>query len=89
MRCWHIVFLLLLTGCASVSPEQFVGPNGNTAYSMRCSGMGRTLDDCYKKAEKLCPDGYTVIDAASSIIAFPMDGGIMAVPQRSLSIECK
>lgn len=36
-----------LVACAAIEPQQFVGPNSKTAYSMKCSGMGRTLDACY------------------------------------------
>ena len=48
-----IAFLAALAGvvgCASVAPVKFVGPNGKAAYSMRCSGMGRSMEECYQKA---------------------------------------
>ena len=89
MRILMIGLLLLLTSCASVQPREFRGPNGRTAYSMRCSGMGRTLDDCYQKAGELCPAGYDIVDRASGTIALPVRGGILAAPQHSLAIECK
>jgi hypothetical protein len=53
--------LVLLSGCASVNPQPFVGPSGNYAYSMKCSGMGRDWDDCLQKAGELCPDGYSIV----------------------------
>lgn len=57
---------------------------------MRCSGMGRTLDACYKKAGDLCPTGYSIIDRASGTVAVPVSGGgFIAAPKRSLAIECK
>ena len=84
-----VLTALLLTSCASIKPQQFVGPNGGTAYSMRCSGMGRTLDACYKKAGEVCPQGYTIIDRASGIVAVPIRGSIMAAPQHNIAIECK
>ena len=81
---------LLVAACAAIEPQQFVGPNGKTAYSMRCSGMGRTLDACYKKAGEICPSGYTIIDRASGTVAVPVyGGGIVAAPQHNLAIECK
>ncbi len=80
---------LMLASCASVTPSEFRGPNGRTAYSMRCSGMGRTLDDCYRKAGELCPAGYTIIDRASGTVAVPVGGGIVAAPQHNLAVECK
>lgn len=89
MRLLTVVLLLLLASCASVQPREFRGPNGRPAYSMRCSGMGRTLDDCYQKVGELCPGGYDIVDRASSIVAVPVSGGVMAAPQHNLAIECK
>jgi hypothetical protein len=40
----------VVVGCAAIEPVQIVGPSGKTAYTMRCSGAGRTLEACYKKA---------------------------------------
>lgn len=52
--------------------------------------MGRTLDDCYKKAGELCPSGYNIIDRASGTVAIPVTGGgILAAPQHNLAVECK
>ena len=80
----------LLTACAAIEPKQFVGPNSKTAYSMKCSGMGRTLDACYKKAGEVCPGGYNIIDRASGTVGMPMaNGGTMMVPQHNIAIECK
>ena len=79
---------LILSGCA-VEPKQFIGPNGKTAYSMRCSGMGRSLDECYQKAGEMCPNGYTIVDRSTGTVAVPVNGSIMAAPQNNLAIECK
>jgi hypothetical protein len=82
--------LAFLVACAAIEPQQFVGPNSKTAYSMKCSGMGRTLDACYKKAGEVCPAGYNIIDRTTSIVGIPMQGGgTMIAPQHSLAIECK
>lgn len=89
MRILYVAIPLFLTAYAAIEPQQFVGPNGKTAYSMRCSGMGRTLDACYKKAGEVCSSGYTIIDRASGTVAVPVNGGIMAAPQHNLAIECK
>ena len=90
MRFWILTLALLLVSCASVQPQEFRGPNGKTAYSMRCSGMRRTLDDCYKKAGELCPSCYNIIDRASGTVAIPVTGGgILAAPQHNLAVECK
>ena len=80
---------LLLTACVAVDPQQFVGPNGKSAYSMQCSGKGRTLDACYQKAGEVCPSGYTIIDRASGTLGVPMSGGTVMIPQHQMAIECK
>lgn len=90
LRLGSLFLMLLLMSCAEIQPKEFRGPNGKTAYSMKCSGMGRTLDDCYKKAGELCLSGYTIIDRASGTVAVPTSGGgIIAAPQHHLAIECK
>lgn len=82
-----IVFsgLSLMIGCMAVQPIKFVGPNGKTAYTMKCSGMGRTLEDCYIKAGEVCPNGYSIVDRATG---YSQIGNIGAV-QHSLAVECK
>lgn len=79
-----------LTSCATIEPKRFVGPNGGVAFSMDCSGMGRTLDACFQKAGDLCPSGYNIVNRTTGMVAIPMSGGgFMAAPQHSLAIECK
>lgn len=77
--------LFFLTACMGVSPVKMTGPNGKAAYSMKCSGMGRTLEDCYLKAGEICPNGYVIVDRASG---YAQIGSIGAM-QHSLVIECK
>ncbi len=81
---------LYLAACASISPVEVNGPKGKPAFSMECSGFGRTLEACYKKAGELCPSGYNIIDRASSVVGIPQsNGSTMMAPQHSLFIECK
>lgn len=89
MRFLNISILLLLASCASVQPQEFKGPNGKTAYSMQCSGMGRTLHECYQKAAEVCPGGYHIIDRASETGAVPIGGSWVPATRQSLAIECK
>lgn len=80
----------VLAGCAaSVNPEPFVGPSGDDAYSMKCSGMGRDWDDCLRTAGELCPDGYSVVGQNSEAIGVPFQDGMLIAPKRNLSVECK
>ncbi|WP_430474963.1 hypothetical protein ACQ0MK_04245 [Thalassospira lucentensis] len=81
--------ILPLSGCAAIQPEMFSGPNGRVAYHMECSGMGRTLGDCYKKAGEICPQGYQVLDNSSDLVGIPVNGTTMLATKRSIAIECK
>ncbi len=78
-----------VAACASIDPKSFSGPNGKPAYSMRCSGMGRTLDACYQKAGEVCPNGYNIIDRSSGTIDVPTSSGMLIAPKESLAVECK
>ncbi len=80
-----LIISMLFTSCASINPTTFVGPNGKSAYSMQCSGLGRTIDDCYKKAGEVCPNGYTIVDHSSNLVG---SGGMIATNE-ALAIECK
>ena len=84
-----LLFTVLLASCASIEPNQFVGPDGNTAYSMKCSGLGRTLDDCYQKAGELCPSGYKIVNLTLETVIVPSGDSVIAAPKRNLAIECK
>ena len=87
MKLRHLAPLLLLAACTVIDPQQFVGPNGKAAYSMRC---GDALDACYKKSGEICPSGYVIIDRATGTIAVPVYGsGTIATPEHTLVIECK
>ena len=81
---------ILLLGCAvAIEPKQFLGPNSKTAYSMKCSGNGRTLEGCYQKAGELCPGGYNIVDRTNGTVGIPMQSGTLMVPQYGIAIECK
>jgi hypothetical protein len=88
MRVLFLLSLLLLSGCP-IQPHPFKGPNGRMAYSMKCSGIGRSLDTCYDKASELCPDGYAIIDRSSEIVAAPTSIGMMATTKQYIAVECK
>jgi len=83
ISCGMVLFVL---GGCGITPTKFNGPNGRTAYSMRC---GNNLDACYEKAGELCPDGYDIIDRASGTVAIPYGKAFIAAPRHNLAIECK
>ena len=88
MRIWCVCLSLLVASCAFMQPQEIKGPSGKTAYSMRCSKMGYTLDGCYRKAGELCSNRYTIIDSISGTVGVPLRGGIMTVPHYKIGVEC-
>jgi hypothetical protein len=87
---FSIVLLALLAGCAAFQSQKFTGPNGQPAYLMQCSGVGNMLQSCEKRADKFCPDGYTVVDRPTGVPDLPqLNGGTLVTPEHSMAIECK
>ena len=50
--------MLVLAGCASA--KQVKGPNGGTAYEVKCGNAVKSK--CTAKAADLCPRGYSVLE---------------------------
>ena len=101
MKKCLLILVLLITAC-EVQPQQFVGPNGKKAYTMKCNGMGRTMEDCYKKAGEVCPKGYNIIDKSDQITGLISNAAVnnsynsaygtattTVAHQSILAIECK
>jgi hypothetical protein len=84
-----VTLSVLMIAACSVDPRPFIGPDGNNAYSMRCSGMGLDWSDCYAEAGKLCPNGYKIIQQHSGMIAVPAGSTLIAAPKQDLVVECK
>ena len=84
-----LILSLIITACANVEPAQFLGPNGRAAFSMRCSGFGRTMQACYQKAGEMCPAGYTIIENSSNNVFWSNNGNLNSALKRDLAIECK
>ena len=62
-----VLFVAFLVGCASNAPQHFKGPSGNDAYSLKCSGFKRDMQDCYREAAALCPSGYEIINTVERV----------------------
>ncbi len=102
MKKYLLVLILALPAC-EVQPQQMVGPHGKKAYSMKCNGMGRSLQDCYKKAGEVCPKGYNIIDRSDQFGGFISNGAVnspahgvaytsgttTAIHNSLLAVECK
>jgi len=56
---------LILSGCA-YSPEPEATSLGDNQYLVECGGIFMDFNDCRKKANRLCPAGYHVLDVKNS-----------------------
>jgi len=83
------VVVLAAAGCVSVNPVPITGPSGRPGYAMQCSGMGRTIEQCYQIAGQKCPRGYQIVSQTSDIIAMPVNGGTMMAPKLGMVVECR
>lgn len=89
MKKLAVLAFCVLTGCASPNPQAFSGPDGGTAYTMKCSGYGRDWDDCYKEAGRLCPNGYDIVGQNSGVGGVvPAGSGAVIVNKQNMAIEC-
>ena len=88
-RLMALSSLVVLSACAAVEPKPFRTPDGQTAYGMECSGMGRTLDACYRKADELCPRGFIIVGGGTEIYPIPVHHGYIVAPYHSLAVQCR
>ena len=80
---------LAAAGCASVNPVPITGPSGRPGYAMQCSGMGRSIEQCYQVAGQKCSGGYQVVSRSSELIAMPVNGSMAMAPRTGLVVECR
>ena len=76
---WRPLASLLLAGCASAS--EIRGPQGRAAYLIECPGVAAALDACFRRADRLCPSGYAVLDAEPAL-------DLAAGGRRRLAVQC-
>lgn len=89
LRVFAVAIVLSAAGCASVNPVPFTGPSGRQGYAMQCSGMGRSIEQCYQVAGQKCPGGYQIVSRSSETVAMPLNGGIVMAPRTGLVVECR
>ena len=80
---------LALSGCAPIEPMPISGPSGAQAYTMKCSGAGRTIEMCYAKAGEICPNGYGIVSHSNTSQLVANDSGVNTIRKENLTIECK
>jgi hypothetical protein len=78
-----VTVILALASCASVSKTY--DAKGREAYSLDCTGWGRSWATCQEKADELCgPRGYTVSAQASG----PVFVGGTLTSKRMMTVTC-
>lgn len=78
--------LLILASCASVQTAQSER-DGKPVYQLTCSEFNSSLDECKQNAEKLCANGYQLVDYYKHVYPDPGDGFYMP-PRHHLTVEC-
>lgn len=73
-------------GCSATSVP-IHGSDGKPYTYVDCSGMFRTLDDCYQLANRVCPSGYRIVNSVApranpfgNLVVDCHDGGASAAP---------
>lgn len=82
----------LLVGCATAT--EIRGPDGQSAMLIECPGAANTMATCVKKANEVCPDGYTIAgstEGSSGQMASLGGYGAFSTPviQRHLVVACE
>lgn len=77
MKVLYFIFLILFFGCST--SDKTVMPSGEKGYAISCDGAFVSMNKCYQKAAKLCPDGYEVHEKEKH------NSGI----SKSLMVSCK
>jgi len=65
-----LVCLVFLCSCAVVTKKETIDGN-KQIYGIDCSGKAVPITVCYKKAAKLCPKGYKLIEKKAPVLAAP------------------
>jgi len=64
LRRAGLLLLAAAAGCSATSVP-IHGSDGKPYTYVDCSGMFRTLDDCYQLANQVCPAGYRIVNSVA------------------------
>jgi hypothetical protein len=79
---------------ACTTSRQIVLPSGQQGFTVDCSGTNLSWSHCYRKASRVCGQGYVISHRISGRGNHPVVGdlfGLMggSVSDRSLLIQCR
>jgi hypothetical protein len=64
-------------------------PDGGIQYLVGCYGALTPMSVCYKKADELCPGGYTITDQTADVVgSVTAQGTGVQNLARQLAIKC-
>ena len=87
-----VLMSVILAACCSCAqlpeqpkPRQIVTAKGEVSYLIKCYKE----EGCSAQAEKLCPNGYTVLNSSSGPFTYETNGSVRTITQYELKIGCK
>ena len=83
-----ILVSTILAGCANAN--MITLPNGQSGFTINCSGTAVSISKCYEKAGTVCPNGYDIISSHNqSGVMSNIDGSPIATSDKGMVIQCK
>lgn len=84
-----LMSLLALSACTSVESRPEAGHNGTGSYGISCHNIAGTREPCLAEAEKLCKDGFSVIEKQSYKVENTDSGdGFYMPPKHFVTVLC-
>lgn len=69
-KCF-LIAVSVFGAAACTTVKQMPLPDGSIGHAFECSGMLDTINECYARVAKLCPEGFTIVaQSQSSVMAF-------------------
>lgn len=92
MRRGAILLAFLIGACSTSKPVTL--PDGRVGRVVECNGTMNSIAGCYEEAGKMCPAGYTVLDAQQERgrAALPDGTGgynVLPTAHRMMLVACK
>ncbi len=82
-----LISLMLLAGCSGMQSRQ---ANNDGTYTLSCHSINGTDENCIKNAEKVCSQGFSVVENQSHKIEYASNGdGFYMPPKHVLTVLCK
>ncbi|WP_020168637.1 MULTISPECIES: hypothetical protein [Methylotenera] len=81
-----LISLAVLTGCSSMQTQA----NIDGSHTISCHSINGTDENCIKKAEITCSEGFSIIANQSHKIEYASSGdGFYMPPKHVLTVLCK